>query len=361
MATAISSDEMQTLWRIAEAMNASGDYKGKRDKDGNWSGVSTPEQAFNRILIGRDLGLSPAQAMMGIDLVRGNLQIRAVLLASFVRQSRQYDYKVVKHDERECTLEFFRYPVAWSEAAAVEQREWLGASTFTIEDAAHAKLIRPGSPWETVPRNMVFARAMSNGVKWYCPDLLGGVPVYTEGDDLAGPEGETIGASESDEAPGWKGISVSDAAEVEKVVRRAERLGHGGLTNLAAAQMALNDQPRDAVKAWITTASRALDEVAAGKAAAAALAGDEEAVDAAIEDVQGEPEPEPESPQSEEEGRVDEPVTGAQGYVVPEPDLDTGQGEHDHLPEPIEGQTTFSDPGGIDVPPKVKREKNGGE
>ena len=29
------------------------------------------------------------------------------------------------------------------------------------------------------PRNMLFARAMSNGQKWYCPDAFNGATVYT--------------------------------------------------------------------------------------------------------------------------------------------------------------------------------------
>jgi hypothetical protein len=302
MATSISNDEMQTLWRIAEAMNASGDYKGKRGKDGSWSGITTNEQAFNRILIGRDLGLSPAQAMMGIDLVRGNLQIRAVLLASFVRQSRDYNYEVLEHDERGCTLKF------WGRSfSSAHGQEWaeLGESTFTIEDAAHAKLIRDGSPWETVPRNMVFARAMSNGVKWYCPDLLGGVPVYTEGDDLTGVEASAIGAVEGEPVePGWQGVSVADAAKIEKVIRRAERLGHAGLLNRAAVQMALNGQSREYVRGWIAESTAALDRLRDEQDA------DSERVHAeeqAVREEHGEAFPASDSPQSEEEGRVDEP------------------------------------------------------
>lgn len=322
MATAISSEEMQTLWRIAEAMHASGDYKE----------IESPAQAFNRIMIGRDLGLAPAQAMMGIDLVRGNLQIRAVLLASFVRKSREYDYDVVKHDERGCTLRFYR----------VENDTELGESTFTIEDAHHAKLIRPGSPWETVPRNMVFARAMSNGVKWYCPDLLGGVPVYTEGDDLTGVEAPAIGASEEDTPPGWKGVSVQDAAEVEKVVRRAEKLGHAGLANLAAAQMALNDQPRGLVGEWIKQANTALDSLAKG-----------------AEELQGEPDEDAPEPQ-EPEGGFDvpakvKPLPGERPATREDydPPMDPPDGEtviEDRMPDargaapdPIPGQTTLAD------------------
>src|SRR5262245_48761989 len=96
MAT-ITSEEYATLYKIAEAMHKSGDYARE---------IKSADQAFNRILIGRDLGLSPAQAMMTIDLVRGNLMIRGVALAGFVRRSGRYDYELIKHDQRGCRLWF---------------------------------------------------------------------------------------------------------------------------------------------------------------------------------------------------------------------------------------------------------------
>jgi hypothetical protein len=146
-------------------------------------------------------------------------------------------------------------------------------------------------------------------------------------------EPAAIGESEGEQAPGWSGVSVADAAEVEKVVRRAERLGHAGLANLAAAQMALNDQPRETVRRWIKSAQSMLNVTEAT---------------------------EPESPQSEEEGRVDEPETGAQGYVVPDGGIDVppkygqpptelgadgelAKAREEQEPEPIEGQQTLTD------------------
>ncbi|NBO17384.1 MAG: hypothetical protein EBV07_00610 [Proteobacteria bacterium] len=49
----------------------------------------------------------------------------------------------------------------------------IGNSTFTIEDAKKAGTKNT----DKFPRNMLFARAMSNGVKWYTPDVFAG-PVY---------------------------------------------------------------------------------------------------------------------------------------------------------------------------------------
>jgi len=49
----------------------------------------------------------------------------------------------------------------------------IGNSTFTIEDAKKALT----KNIDKFPKNMLFARAISNGVKWYCPDIFSG-PVY---------------------------------------------------------------------------------------------------------------------------------------------------------------------------------------
>src|SRR5574339_232881 len=50
----------------------------------------------------------------------------------------------------------------------------IGNYTFTIEDAKKAGT----KNLDKFPRNMLFARAISNGVKWFCPDVFAG-PVYT--------------------------------------------------------------------------------------------------------------------------------------------------------------------------------------
>jgi len=69
------------------------------------------------------------------------------------------------------------------------KREKLGNSTFTIEDAqkityydhkaAKTKKLTEKDNWVNYTRNMLFARALSNGERWYTPDVFGGTPVYT--------------------------------------------------------------------------------------------------------------------------------------------------------------------------------------
>jgi hypothetical protein len=284
LAQPMSSDEMQAWWRTAEAFVQSGVFKG----------VEQVAQAYVKILLGRDLGLNPAQAMMSLDLVRGNLQMRGTLLARMVKESPSHDYERVESDAEHCVTDFY--------GISKRTGEWtlLGREEFTMEDAKAAKLVKPDGAWLTWPKNMLFWRTISNGVKMHCPDLLGGVPVYTEADDFR--ELPAIGAVEGEPVePGWQGVSVADAAEIEKVIRRAERLGHAGLSNRGAVQMTLNGQPKGLVREWIKQSHAALD----------AMVGE---ITDRVHEAEGLTF---DSPQSEEEGRVDVPEHIAENVTHP--------------------------------------------
>lgn len=155
----ISDAEIDRTFKLANALGASGMFKD----------VRTGEQAFAKILIGRDLGLSPTESMMGIHIIEGKPEISANLQAAFVKRSDRHDYRVLEHSEEACEIAFFL------------DGEEIGRSRFSMEDAKRAGLGAKG-PWKTYPRNMLFARAMSNGVAFHCPEVTGGVRVYSEGE-----------------------------------------------------------------------------------------------------------------------------------------------------------------------------------
>ena len=146
--------------------------------------------------------------MVGIHIIKGKPAPGANLMASAVKSNRRYDYRVVEHNAEVCTLAFF------------ENGEKVGESTFTAEDAAKAGT----QNMSKFPRNMLFARAISNGVRWFCPDVFGGVTAYTP-EELGAPvdgEGEVIDVTPTpinDMGPDWNaapGQNESDAlAEAE--------------------------------------------------------------------------------------------------------------------------------------------------
>lgn len=133
--------------------------------------VQKASQAVTKILAGQELGLTPMASMTGIYLVEGKVQVGATMLAAVVQRSEHFDYRILNLTDSHCEIQFI---------VDGEPREPI--SSFTIEEAKAAGLAHKNN-WKHYPRNMLFARAMSNGVKWHCPDLLGGMPIYTEGDE----------------------------------------------------------------------------------------------------------------------------------------------------------------------------------
>lgn len=130
-------------------------------KSGLFQDIKSVHQAVVKILAGQEMGISPMASMNGIHIIAGKPVVGAGLMAARVKSFGKYDYKVKQHDDKSCSIEFF------------QGKESLGVSTFTIEDAKKAGT----KNLDKFPRNMLFARAMSNGVKWYTPDIYE-QPVY---------------------------------------------------------------------------------------------------------------------------------------------------------------------------------------
>ena len=130
-------------------------------KSGMFADIKSAQQAVVKIMAGAEMGISPFQAMSGIHIIQGKPTIGAGLMASRVKASGKYNYKVTEMTDKVCTIDF------------IEGGQSIGTSSFTIEDAKKAGT----KNLDKFPRNMLFARAMSNGVRWFCPDIYEG-PVY---------------------------------------------------------------------------------------------------------------------------------------------------------------------------------------
>lgn len=118
-------------------------------------------QAIVKIMAGQEMGIGPFQAMNGIHIIQGKATVGAGLMAAMVKGSGKYDYVVIEQTDKVCEIEY------------LQAGKPIGRSKFTIEDAKKAGT----KNLDKYPANMLFARAMSNGVKWYTPDVFNG-PVY---------------------------------------------------------------------------------------------------------------------------------------------------------------------------------------
>ena len=153
----VNLDELQ---RTATMLVASGYFDAKGDRNTQIAQLAT------KIMAGRELGYGPFASVQGIHVIQGKPQVSANLMAAAVKAHPRYSYKVRKMDPDAVAIEFF------------ENGESIGTSTFTADDAKRAGT----QNMSKFPRNMLFARALSNGVRWFCPDVFHGQSVYVEGE-----------------------------------------------------------------------------------------------------------------------------------------------------------------------------------
>jgi len=130
-------------------------------ESGMFPDIKTAAQAVVKIQAGAEMGIPPFAAMSGIHIIQGKPTVGAGLMAANVKGSGKYDYRVIESTEKICSIDFY------------QGKEKIGNSTFTEADAKKAGT----KNLDKFPKNMLFARAISNGVKWYTPDVFAG-PVY---------------------------------------------------------------------------------------------------------------------------------------------------------------------------------------
>lgn len=241
---------LQETVQLGEVLARSGFFADSKDA----------AQCVTKILAGRELGIGPVASMTGIYIVKGRVTLSANVMAAQIKRSGRYNYRVTRMDDDGCSIDFY------------EQGEPVGTSTFDKGDAQAAGLLG-GDNWKKFPRNMYFSRAMSNGAKWFCPDVFSG-PVYTPDelqdvhtsvDTVTGEIVEPINVTPVSEAPHLlhridevlRGQGLSEAKRVDYVAKLKERHG-AGLTDLILQQTI---QKLEAAAAAKKSAQKAVEEV----------------------------------------------------------------------------------------------------
>lgn len=285
----VTDDEIRRYFRLAEACFASGMY----------GDVKNAERAFVKMVIGHELGIAPMQALGAIHLVDGNVQVHYAMLAHFIRSRPGYSYRAgwLKDRTLEAALAASvdvgetvdAVEVVWmDEEDPADLREVTGAvvvvtvdgqqqgvSRFTLADAQLAGLVKDRSAWKTAPRNMLLARAMSNAVKWFAPEVASGLPLYVEGEVTERPQ---LSAGTGSGEP--QGLDLGP--KVDAIIERAQALGHAGLSDRASLEVLLGSRSPKIVNAWVAKSKLELDAMEAEQAAAAEAAAEhEQAVDEA--------------------------------------------------------------------------------
>jgi hypothetical protein len=128
---------------------------------GMFPDVKSAAQGCVKIIAGRELGLSPIQSQNAFYILNNRVGMFAQTVAALIKKSKEYDYTIEEHNEEKCIITFYK------------NDEIVGRSDFDKAKAAKAGLINKDN-YKNYPMNMYFAKAISNGAKWYCPEVICG-------------------------------------------------------------------------------------------------------------------------------------------------------------------------------------------
>lgn len=134
-------------------------------KSGFFQDTREQAQAIVKVLAGAELGFGPIASMQGVYIVKNRVTLSANLVGAAIQKSGKYRFRVVRLDGDGCEIDFY------------EGSQKIGTSTFTHDDAKNADLLS-NQTYKKFPRNMLYARALTNGARWYCPEVFNG-PIYT--------------------------------------------------------------------------------------------------------------------------------------------------------------------------------------
>jgi hypothetical protein len=160
----VTRTNMRDLRELAEICIASGQFPD----------IKSVAQAQIKILAGLELGFTPFVAMAGIHFFQGRVSIGANLIASLIKDSGKYEYKVLQHTAEACEIAFYQNINGELKA--------LGTPVFySIDEAAKAGLAGK-DVWKKYPKDMLFAACIRQGSRRYCADVLRGVTPESDAD-----------------------------------------------------------------------------------------------------------------------------------------------------------------------------------
>lgn len=198
--------------RLATALAKSGFYKDIRDA----------AQGIVKLMIAREMGLG-MRGISDVHIVEGKPTLSYQLILSRVRMftgahgTDRYDFRYARRDD-ECV------EIEW-----LINGEVVGASKCDSEDAKRMGLAGRGT-WQKYPRQMRTARAVTEGVNAFMPEVMGGA-IYTPdelGDESAIVAPTSLGSGAEDNTGGAATSSTSrptlSLKPVEQPADKAEEI-----------------------------------------------------------------------------------------------------------------------------------------
>ena len=118
--------------------------------------------AFAVVQYGAELGLGPMTSLQTMAIIKGKICMAAQMMLTLA-VNRGVRYKVLVDTNTESKVHFEREGFAPYD------------SVFTLEDAKKAGIYRQDSGWDKFPKDMLFWRAITRGLRRIAPDVVLGL------------------------------------------------------------------------------------------------------------------------------------------------------------------------------------------
>ena len=169
--------------------------------------IKTPAQAVAIIMKGRELGIPEMQALSQINIIQGKPALAAELMLALAATRSGVVAEEIESSDSVCILKFSR------------PGRKPHTESFTIEDAKKLGIAGKDN-YSKQPRVMLRWRCVSAGVRFYCPEALGGASytpeelgatVDAEGDVIDVPATVVTAANDSPTPTNGKFLKAMEA------------------------------------------------------------------------------------------------------------------------------------------------------
>lgn len=199
--------------------------------------ANNPGNILVAIQWGMELGLQPMQAMQNIAVINGRPALWGDAVIALVRSSPLCEYVYESDDGETATCRVKR------------RGEEEQSRTFSMAEAKAAGLAGKQGPWTQYPKRMRQMRARAFAMRDVFPDVLRGMPVAEEVQDIP-TEREVNQARKADEPkvlPAYPDSKLDESAEKWRVMIAQKRTSPEHIITNICSKYVITDEQKDRI------------------------------------------------------------------------------------------------------------------
>lgn len=228
---AIVPQSFDEAYRVAQVLAASG----MTPKD-----INTPEKVMVAIMAGAEIGMAPFQAVQSFAIINGRPTLWGDGMMGVVRARGVKVEESILDGIATCTV------------TRPDTGEQI-TRTFSEADAVRAGLWKKQGPWTTYPQRMLQMRARAWALRDGCADMLRGIHMAEEAQDVEVIDNERIPDYDTDQRVVEKVINPETGREIDPYsANQLRKKGGKWETMIDAMQGYVDAKDVDGLKTYFT-------------------------------------------------------------------------------------------------------------